>query len=48
MTDALQDTVKFRNKPRGLYSSKAHFEGLILILEGLIFGGKLPFQNRLA
>ena len=29
MTDALQDTVKFRNKPRGSYSSKALFEGLI-------------------
>ena len=30
MTDALQDTVKFRNKPRGSYSSKALFEGLII------------------
>ena len=29
MTDALQDTVKFRNKPRGSYSLKALFEGLI-------------------
>ena len=27
MTDALQDTIKFQNKPRGLYSSKALFEG---------------------
>ena len=33
------------NKARGLYFSKALFEGLFL--EGLIYGGKFAFQNRL-
>ena len=43
-------TVKFQNKPRGLYFSKALFEGLILegvYSKGLICGGKFAFQNRL-
>ena len=39
------------NKPGGLYFSKALFEGLIfgggLYSEGLIYGGKFAFQNRL-
>ena len=43
----------YRNKPRGLYFSKALFEGLIFggayirTLEGLIYEGKIAFQNRL-
>ena len=32
------------NKPRGLYFSKALFEGLVL--EGLIYGGKFAFQKN--
>ena len=44
------DTVNFKSKPRGLHFSKALFEGIIwrgLYSEGLIYGGKFAFQNRL-
>ena len=45
MTDALQDTVKFQNKPRGLYSSKALFEGFILnFWRGLSLEGNYHFK----
>ena len=37
---AMLYTVNSENKPRGLYFSKALFEGLI-------YGGKFAFQNRL-
>ena len=41
-------TVKFRNKPQGLYFSKGLYEGLFFGGGGgLIFGGKFAFQNRL-
>ena len=50
---AFFNTVKFRNKPRGLYFSQALFEGLIFgrayIRRGLIkYEGELSFQNRLS
>ena len=38
---------KFENELRGLYFSKAFFEGLIFG-EAYIYGGKIAFQNRLA
>ena len=42
------DTVKFRNKPRGLYFSKTLFEGLIFgrayIRRGLSTEGNLRFK----
>ena len=50
------DTVTSENKPWGLCFSKAIFEGLIfggayvrrgLCSEGLMYGGKFAFKNRL-
>ena len=35
------------NKPRGLYFSRALFEGLIFGRRANIYGGKFTFQNRL-
>ena len=39
------NTVKFRKKPRDVYFLKAFLMGLYL--EGLMYGGKFAFQNRL-